>query len=379
MNPDRIRFIRYFDWSILFILGGLALFSYFGISGANPTHGEAMKQLLWYGISFGVLILFQWIDYRWLTYLSYPLWGVGVLSLLALLLFGPITNNTTGWFEFGGIKIQPAEFMKLFTILAVSYWFSRMKEKEVEIRAFYQLWPVFLFFGLPFLLIVKQPDLGNAVILIGILFAMLIVAGVRWRHILYVAMIGLSGIAVLAYIYLFHNDFFFDKIIKKYQWNRITVFLNPDAASTADAGYQVSKSLIAIGSGLLQGKGFTQKTLTETNWVPEAQTDFVFSVIGEKFGFIGSSILILLFFLLIYRLIRIAMETEYDYGKYVIGGFVGMFVFQIFENIGMTIGIMPVTGITLPFISYGGSSLLTNMIAIAIVLNIGLRRKKLMF
>lgn len=112
---------------------------------------------------------------------------------------------------------------------------------------------------------------------------------------------------------------------------------------------------------------------------PEAHNDFVFSVIGEKFGFIGSSLLLLLFFLLLYRMIRLAMETEYVYGKYVIGGFIGMFVFQIFENIGMTIGIMPVTGITLPFISYGGSSLITNMVAVALVLNIGLRRKKLMF
>lgn len=379
MNSERIRILRYFDWSILFILGGLAVFSYFGISGANPGNGEETKQLLWYGIGFITLFLLQWVDYRWLTYLSYFLWGVGVLSLILLLLFGPTTNNTTGWFVIGGIKIQPAEFMKLFVILAVSHWFTRMKEKGIEIHAFYQLWPVFLFFGVPFILIVKQPDLGNAVILIGILFSMLVVAGVRWRHILYLILIGLSGIGVLTYIFIFHNDFFFDKIIKPYQWSRITVFLDPEGAANTDAGWQVSKSLIAIGSGLLQGKGFTQKTLTENKWVPEAHNDFVFSVIGEKFGFIGSSLLLLLFFLLLYRMIRLAMETEYVYGKYVIGGFIGMFVFQIFENIGMTIGIMPVTGITLPFISYGGSSLITNMVAVALVLNIGLRRKKLMF
>jgi rod shape determining protein RodA len=377
LTNETKRYLRHFDWSILIILMGLAFFSYIGIEGANPRYGEETKQLLWYGVGFVAMGLVLFFDYQWLNQFSYIFYGLGILLLIGVLIFGPVTNNTTSWFDVGGVKIQPAEFMKLFIILSVARWFAKRKEKELEFRAFYQLWPVFLLFGVPFLLIVIQPDLGNAVVLMGIFIPMLIVAGVRLRHFVYLGIIGLMGVATLAFIYLFHRDLFFE-IIEEYQWRRITSFLNPQL-DVQGAGYQLNQSLIAIGSGTLEGKGFSGETLSNNNWVPYAETDFVFSVIGEKFGFIGGSLLLLLFFLLIYRMIRIAMETENLFGSYVISGIIGLFVFQIFENIGMTIGLMPITGITLPFISYGGSSLLTNMVMIGIVLNIGMRRKKLMF
>jgi len=232
-------------------------------------------------------------------------------------------------------------------------------------------------FAIPFVLIVKQSDLGNAVVLVGIFLSMMVITGIRLRHFLYLGGAAAFGTGILTILYFFQNELFF-KIIKEYQWERITEFLSPEK-DIQGSSYQLTRSLIAIGSGTLQGKGLSSETLSKSNWIPVSQSDFIFSVIGETFGFIGSAILLFLFFLLIYRMIRIAMDAEDPFGCYVISGIIGMFVFQIFENVGMSIGIMPITGITLPFISYGGSSLLTNMLAVAIVLNIGMRSKKLSF
>lgn len=374
MSDEKNPFLRNIDWSILLILIGLAFFSYMGISGSNPKFGEANKQMLWYGIGFIALITFMLIDFRFLHQFAHIFYGFGVVLLIGLFINGQVTRQTLSWYDFGFFKLQPAEFMKLFVILSMARWFSRIKEKQIELYAFYQLWPVFLIFGVPFLLIVLQPDLGNALVFTGIFFSVMVVTGVRVRHFSYIGMMIAVGTGALVYIYYAYNPLFF-KIVKPHQWARLTAFINEDV-DVLGAGFQLNKSLIAIGSGTLQGKGIAADTLSKNNWVPVAESDFIFSVIGETFGFIGSSILILLFFLLVYRMIRIAMATEDLFGSYVISGIIGMFVFQIFENVGMTIGIMPITGITLPFVSYGGSSLLTNMSAIGIVLGIGMRRRR---
>lgn len=377
MSEDKNPFLRNFDWSILLILLGLAFFSYMGISGSDKPF-LANRQLLYYGVGFVALVIMMFIDFRYLNQFSYVFYGVGLVLLVGLFIIAEATRETLSWYSIGGyFNLQPAEFMKLFVILSVSSWFAKMKEKQIELEKFYQLWPFFLLFGVPFMLIVLQPDLGNALVLSGVFFSMIIVTGVRLRHITYIGGIIAAGIGILTYIYFAHNTLFF-KIIKEYQWLRLTAFISDDV-NTQVEGYQLFRSLIAIGSGTLQGKGVDADTLVKNNWVPVSESDFIFSVIGETFGFIGSSTLILLFFLLIYRLIRVAMTTDDLFASYVISGIIGMFVFQIFENIGMTIGIMPITGITLPFVSFGGSSLLTNMAAVGIVLGIGMRRRKLMF
>jgi rod shape-determining protein RodA len=375
MNQLR-RYIRNLDWSILIILVGLAIFSYLGISGSGRPF-FANRQMLFYGAGLVVILITLLIDYRWIRQLSPLFYLIGNLSILSLILWGTLHANTLSWFQLGPILIQPAEFMKLFVILIVAHWSAKQKEKQVELRAFYQLWPFFLLFAIPFVLIVKQSDLGNAVVLVGIFLSMMVITGIRLRHFLYLGGAAAFGTGILTFLYFFQNELFF-KIIKEYQWERITEFLSPEK-DIQGSSYQLTRSLIAIGSGTLQGKGLSSETLSKSNWIPVSQSDFIFSVIGETFGFIGSAILLFLFFLLIYRMIRIAMDAEDPFGCYVISGIIGMFVFQIFENVGMSIGIMPITGITLPFISYGGSSLLTNMLAVAIVLNIGMRSKKLSF
>ncbi len=376
MSKERNPFLRNIDWSILIIILGLAFFSYLGIAGSDKPF-LASQQLLYYAVGFVALVIMMLIDYRYLNQFSYVFYGIGLLLLVGLFFMAEVTRNTLSWYKIGKFSLQPAEFMKLFVILSVSSWFAKIKEKQIELEKFYQLWPFFVLFGMPFILIVLQPDLGNALVLTGVFFSILIVTGVRLRHFSYIGGIIAAGVAVLTYIFFKHRAIF-DEIIKPHQWRRLTAFVSDDV-NPLDEGYQLYKSLIAIGSGTLQGKGVDADTLVKNNWVPVSESDFIFSVIGETFGFVGGSILILLFFLLIYRLIRIAMSTEDLFGSYVISGIIGMFVFQIFENIGMTIGIMPITGITLPFISYGGSSLLTNMAAIGIALGIGMRRRKLMF
>lgn len=369
-------YLRNLDWSILIIIVGLAFFSYFGLLGSDNQY-FANRQVLFYAIGTVAMVAMILIDYRYLNQFAYVLYVIGILLLLGLFVYGKATRETLSWYKIGGFSLQPAEFMKLFVILTVSHWFAKMKEKEVELTRFYQLWPFFVLFGIPFLLIVLQPDLGNALVFTGIFFSTLIVAGVRLRHFAYIGGIIAAGISILTFLYFFKSEWFF-KIIREYQWKRLTAFLSDDV-NIQKEGYQLYQSLLAIGSGTLKGKGINEENLSQNQMVPVAESDFIFSVIGETFGFIGGSILILLFFLLIYRMIRIAMTTDDPFGSYVISGIIGMFVFQIFENIGMTIGIMPITGITLPFISYGGSSLLTNMAAIGIVLGIGMRRRKSMF
>jgi rod shape determining protein RodA len=231
--------------------------------------------------------------------------------------------------------------------------------------------------GIPLLLIFKQPDLGTALVYGGILVSMLACAKIPIRYYIFIFSAIAFVFALLAFLYHFQPDIFFS-IIHEYQWNRIVYWFNP-WLDPNDEGYQLIQSLIAVGSGQLTGKGLAAESLAMHGWLPVGESDFIFTVIAEKMGFIGASILIFLFFFLVYRIIRIAMEAKDYFGMFVCAGVAGMIVFQVFENIGMTIQLMPITGIPLPFISYGGSSLISNFMIIGFVINIGMRRKKMMF
>jgi len=369
------KYLKYLDYWILLIMVGLAVFSYFGISSAKPESNLAIKQLTWFGIGIVALIVILMIDYDLLSQYAYFFYGMGMVLLLGLLFFADKTKGITGWYDLGGIKFQPAEVMKIFTIMVLAKYLNNRNERPFE--RFIDLYPIFLIVGAPLLLILLQPDLGTALVFISLMLSMMIVYGIYLRHFAIIG--GFAGLFIfgMTLLYQFKQEIFF-KIIAKYQWLRLTSFLDP-SKDPLGSGYQVIQSLIAVGSGQLNGVGLFQGKQGKNNWVPEAHTDFIFSVIAEEHGFIGSSILILLFFLLIYRIVRIGMESKDRYGTYVAAGMVGMWVFTIFENIGMTISLMPITGIPLPFISYGGSSLLTNFISLGIILNIGMRRKKLMF
>ncbi|HJV44304.1 MAG TPA: rod shape-determining protein RodA [Bacillota bacterium] len=370
------KYFKTIDWIILLILMGFGLFSYLGISGASPNMSLEGKQIIWYFIGFVFLVLVILIDYNLIGNLSYILYGIGLLLLIAVL-FTPPVNNATSWFNLGFFSFQPAELMKIITILTLAKYLSKQAEKERSLQSLINLIPIFAIIGVPTLLILIQPDLGNAVVFFGILVSMMIVGGVRAKHFVLFAFLGIGFLSFLTYLYHFKQPIFF-KLIKPYQWNRIVYWLNPEL-DPGGQGFQLKQSLIAIGSGQLTGKGLHAGTQAKFGWVPVGESDFIFTVIGEELGFLGSSLLIFLFFLLIYRMVRIAMDSKDAFGAYFVAGVIGMFVFQIFENIGMTIQLMPITGITLPFISYGGSSLVTNLMIVGLVLNVGMRRKKLMF
>lgn len=368
------RYFRSLDWIIILLILGLAFFSFIGISGATPNTNDEWKQLFFYGIGFVVLIGVLLFDYNTISNFSYPLYGFGIVLLLGVF-FTEAQFGAHSWYKIGSINFQPSELMKLFVIMSVAKYLSDKSERDESIETFKDLMPVLLLVGVPLLLILLQPDLGTALVLMGILVSMLVVSGIHKRFyvILGTATAGLFGILTL--LYFFANDIFF-KIIRKHQWSRIESWWHPE---THPDGYHLLQSLTAVGSGQLVGKGIGQGTQARYGWVPVGESDFVFTVIAEELGFIGSSILILIFFFIVYRMVRIAMNAKDMFGMYVVTGVIGMFVFQIFENIGMTIQLMPITGIPLPFVSYGGSSLLTNFLIMGMVLNIGMRHKKLTF
>ncbi len=370
------RHLKELDWSIILILLGLGVFSYLGISGSAVGPDLAGKQVIWYLVGFVILTAILLFDYRIYRGLAYIFYGFGILLLIGVF-FTPERNGATSWYNLGPVLFQPSELMKLFVILTVARYLAKKEEKGERFEKFYQLFPLFMLIGVPLLLILVQPDLGTSLVFTGIMSTMLVAGGVRFLHFAYLGSAAGLFFGFMAFLYNFKEKLFF-KIIKPYQWKRIEYWLNPDLDAMG-WGFQLKQSLIAIGSGQLMGKGVNTATQASYGWVPVGESDFIFTVIAEKMGFIGAGMLMILFFFLIYRMIRIAMETKDPFGSYVVSGVVGMLTFQIFENIGMTIQLMPITGIPLPFISYGGSSLITNFLIIGIVLNIGMRKQRLRF
>ncbi|ASJ52856.1 rod shape-determining protein RodA [Brevibacillus formosus] len=370
------RHLKTIDWTIILILAGLGVFSYLGISGSAAGVDKAHQQVLWYVIGFIVLGVTLLFDYRLFHNMAYVLYALGLILLIGVFQTKPI-NNTTSWYDLGPVLFQPSEPMKLFTIITVARFLSKRANHPDRFYYFYNLIPVMALVGVPLLLILVQPDLGTAMVYTGMLATMLIVGGIRMKHVLYMGGLVGSFFAAMILLYQYKQDIFF-KIIKPYQWDRIVFWMNPDLEPMG-RGFQLKQALIAIGSGQLFGKGLDTPTQASFGWVPVGESDFIFTVIAEKLGFVGAGLLMILFFVLIYRMIRIAMEAKDPFGSYVVAGVVGMLTFQIFENIGMTIQLMPITGIPLPFISYGGSSLVTNFLIIGVVLNIGMRKDKLRF
>lgn len=375
MDLEKKHF-KQLDWSILAILLAFGLFSYIGISGSADGPAKANLQVLWYVFGFIVMFVVLLFDYRLFYSTAYVLYGIGIVLLIGVLQteeqFG-----ATSWYDLGPVYFQPSEPMKLFTILAVARLMAKQADNPERYRYFHQLMPPALLLAVPLLLILIQPDLGTAVVYCGIFATMLIVGGIRMKHVMYIGVLIGCFFAGMTLLYQYQRDIF-HLLIKPYQWDRIVYWLNPELDAN-DNGFQLIQSLIAIGSGQLTGKGINTSTQASYGWVPVGESDFIFTVIAEKMGFIGAGCLMILFFFLIYRMIRIAFETTDPFGSYVVSGVVGMLTFQVFENIGMTIQLMPITGLPLPFISYGGSSLLSNFLIMGVVLNIGMRKDKLRF
>ena len=312
-----------------------------------------------------VIIIFVVLnfDYRILGKFATSLYVLNLIMLLAVMFVGQSALGAQRWIQIGPISLQPSEFSKLIMIIALA---DLLDKKKGRLNSFKDIIPILLYVGIPFILVLKQPDLGTALVFLAILFGMIFVAGIRTKHLMII--LG-SGLAVMPILWHF---------LKDYQKMRLTVFMNPNI-DPLGSGYHIIQSQIAIGSGMLFGKGLFGGTQSQLNFLPENHTDFIFAVIGEELGFIGALVVLLLYFILLYRGIKIAGSARDDFGTLLATGITSMLAFHLLVNVGMTAGIMPVTGIPLPFMSYGVSALTTNMVSIGILLNIYMRRQKIMF
>jgi len=316
------------------------------------------KQLIWFAVGLVLfMILFFW-DYRKLLRLSPYLYVLGVAFLLLVLFIGSRKLGAQRWLSIGGFAFQPSEFSKLTLIFALSTYLSRFWDDRLKFK---YLLGALVIVGVPMLLILKQPDLGTALIYLPILFVMLFAAYVPLKYLF--LLIG-SGIAVSPFMWGF---------LKAYQKNRLLVFIDPNR-DPLGAGYNLIQSKIAVGSGGWFGKGWLEGTQNQLQFLPERHTDFIFSVMGEEWGFMGGLIIIALYFVIITGALNIADKSSDKGGRFMALGIAAFFTAHVFINIGMTIGIMPITGLPLPFVSYGGTSLIAMMAALALLQNIYSRR-----
>jgi rod shape determining protein RodA len=370
------------DWSIIALLLVFMCISTLIVHSAtsyDPRYATYdTKTVIFYCIGIGVVFLMSLVDYR-LLLKGWLIWyGIGLVLLVLVFFLGAEINGARSWFQLPGglLQFQPAEMVKIILIIGIAQLMGMRQGEPLRLTSDVMAVAVFAF--VPFLLVMIQPDLGNAIIYIIIVLGMLWIGNVRYTHV----MIGLT--AVVGFLLIFgilfntYNDQIKNYMIdhdKLHWYERINGFMNPGNASEKEV-YQATKAKIAIGSGGLSGDGYLKGDSKNNAFISYPYSDSIFVVVGEEFGFQGSAVLLLLYFLLIYRMILIAFQCYDKRGAFMIIGIVSMFVFQIFENIGMMIGLMPITGITLPFVSYGGTSLLLNMLCIGLVLSIKLHQEK---
>lgn len=363
------KLLKNMDWGILIctvlliVIGMVALYS----STQSSEFEELKKQIMWLVISIPVVILIISLDYEMIANISQIGYGI-ILILLVLVLFTTPVNGATSWFDIGPFSFQPAEFAKIFVILLLAKGIVKVqKQDKNDISKPLKLFLVLLIVAVPVLLIIKQPDYGTALAFLVSTVFMLFVSGINKKYI-----IG----AVLAVVVTVPLLYFF--ILPEHAKTRIDVFLNPNL-DPRGAGYNVIQSKLAIGAGQVFGMGVTKGNQTQLGFLYPKTTDFIFSVIGEEMGFIISAGVIVLYVVLITKAIYVAKTAKDDLGSYIAMGIAGIFMFHMVENIGMTMGLLPITGVPLPFVSYGGSSLLTNFVLVGLLLNISARRKKAIF
>ncbi len=350
LNIDKILLICVI---ISALYGILAIFS---ATRSFSTNSNVIIQSVSFVLGIGILVVMTFFDYEQYELFIKPIGAVCIFLLLLVLVIGKSGNwGAQSWIRLGPIGIQPAEIAKIGFIITFSYHLTRVCDNLNN-----PLTLLFLIAHLlvPVALIMLQPDAGSAMVFIFIFIVMLFVAGLSLKYII-PALAG--GIISLPLIYMF--------LLTDYQKHRIDVFLNPEL-DRLGSGYNVIQSKIAVGSGGFFGKGFLQGTQNQLEFLPTKHTDFIFSVISEELGFIGAALVIILLFTIIFRCIKTAKIATTPFGKYIATGVFAMLIFHTVENIGMCIGLMPVTGIPLPFFSYGGTSLITNCIAVGLVMSV---------
>jgi rod shape determining protein RodA len=386
MSSDKNTTSR-LDYNLVFTLLLLFLISCLSIYSAQKSgqyqENFLFKQIIWYGVGIGIIASVITLDSDQLKKLSWYAYGFGLFLLLLLLVappsIAPHINGAKSWFKVPAMgSLQPSEFVKIFLIMALAKVIDdhHLKNTVKTVQTdFWLLMKLGMVTMVPVLLIMKQPDLGTSLVFLAILLGMIFISGISWKLLLPIFAGGIFIIGIIFYFVL-AQPVLLEKYlgVKQYQFGRIYSWLDPYNYQSSE-GYQLTRSLLAIGSGETSGKGYGHRDI----YMPESQTDFIFSVVGEEFGFIGASVLISIFFLLIYHITKVGMETKNNYYTYVCVGVISMITFHVFQNIGMCIGLLPITGIPLPFISYGGSSLMGNMLGLGLIFSIRYHHKKYMF
>lgn len=363
------KILKNTEWIILVVCVVLTIFGLVALYSATQgtNHEEFRKQVRWLIVSIVFLILAFFVDYNVIIRFSGLAYIIIIGLLIGVLFMNPI-SGAKSWFKIGSaISIQPSEFGKVVTIIFIAFLINKMQVRgKNEINRFWKLLIVMAFEALPIALILLEPDNGTALSYIFAFLFMIYVSGINKRYIIVATIL----LVIMIPIVLTH--------LPEYAMNRIRVFLNPEIDRTG-AGYNLIQSKLAIGAGEIFGMGLFKGNQTQLGFLHPKTTDFIFSVIGEEMGFVATGSITIMYIIFVTKAIYIAKTAKDNVGAYIAIGIAGVFFFHMAENIGMTIGLLPITGVPLPFVSYGGSSLITNYIFVGLLLNISSRRQKAIF
>ncbi|MDH4027733.1 MAG: rod shape-determining protein RodA [Nitrospirota bacterium] len=364
------RLIENFDWGILLVSVALSLIGVMTIySSTRPLLDSAqnpyfLRQLYWIILSLVAFIFVISIDYKWFIKFAYFFFAFGIVLLLIVAVAGKEGMGARRWIDIGFLSFQPSEFFKLFFVMALSRYLSSFEHPgNLGLGKLLNL--TLVFFIVPAVFVLKQPDLGTALIILFIFLSMIMTAGVRKKIVLVTVILGLITLP-------FAGNFAW-KGLKGYQKQRILTFIDPQS-DPRGTGYHVTQSKVSIGSGGLLGKGFMKGTQGAYKFLPEKHTDFIFSTFAEEWGFFGSLVLFILYLFLIWRGLDTAKRARDLEGSFLALGVTYMFSFYFIINVGMTLGMIPVVGVPLPLLSYGGTALLSNFLAISLIENVRMRR-----
>ncbi|OQY17633.1 MAG: rod shape-determining protein RodA [Desulfobacteraceae bacterium 4572_35.1] len=358
------RLIANFDWTLLLLVAvtaGIGVLNLYSSTAGWNMLGQPIytKQLFWLAIGLAIASCLTIFNYRHLEHMAIGAYLICIGLLVTVLLFGKTTMGATRWIDVGFFNLQPSEITKIVIIIALAAYFNR-HESPIGYNLV-ELWAPGLIIAIPVLLIIKQPDLGTAMLVIFIGTTMALFAGIRRWTLTILSVLGSA--AMIGGWFLLHG----------YQKERIHTFLNPER-DPLGTGYHIIQSKIAVGSGGLWGKGFMHGTQSQLSFLPERHTDFAFSVFAEEWGFCGSLIILGLYLAIVLWGINIARKANTSFGMYLAVGITAMFFWHVVVNLGMVIGLLPVVGVPLPLFSYGGTSMITTMIGVGLLLNISMRR-----
>ena len=366
-NFDR-RMLRNMDWLLLICVAILVVLSVFMVYSASyslPSGNYLRTQLIAIVISFAGFMVASVFDYAYLQRFDKTIYIVMLLLLAAVFVIGREGDyGGKSWIDLGPLSFQPAELAKVLLVLFLSV----MLDSHEAIDTVWPILKVLCFVAVPMVLILMQPDLGSATVFIVFTAALLFIYGVPTRYLL-----SLVGIALVSFPFLWLYG------LEEYQRERLLIFLDPEAHSDSRFAWQIIQSIIATGSGGMYGRGYMQGTQTQLSFLPESQSDFIFSTIAEELGFVGGAFVIIIYLLMVWRILSIARTSKDRLGQLICVGIAAIFLYHLLINIGMAIGVMPVIGIPLPLVSYANSSLISMMLGLGVVISVALRRAKTIF